>query len=944
LDVEKGYGGTDWEDSLAASKFWKHNIAIRKGLCLLESCANSPNPNPFGGKIMLSETELCEICGHLGLSPQARQVITEIRTSPPVRRVCSAAGNVSVRYPSRKMGVIIQAESHRNELAGIYEKEYDPEILEYYDQPSRIKLVYEAKNGRRIGVWHTPDYFVIRSDSIGWEEWKMEAELLRLAEQMPHRYVREDGVWRCPPGEQYATQLGFFYRVHSSAEIDWGMQRNLLFLEDYLHADPDDMDENIVCSVTSMVAEHSGMVLQDLLATGNFTNDAIFAMIAQGRVYVDLRDAPLAEPQRVKVFRDQATARGYAMAESSAIKGNPYVTTTPGASVVWDGRPWTVVNLGTTQATLLSADGTLIELPQTTFEDMIKAGQLANPADAKALETHPAIQEILSRASPSDFAEANRRYAIIAPRLAGCPADDQNIPKRTIRGWIEKWRQAESCYGCGYVGLLLQYQNCGNRKRKLPDATLDAMEEFIANDYETLKQKTKVAVYGALVRKSEEQGIAAPSYKTFVGAIQRRPRLEQIQKRQGRRAAYQHESFYQELTLTTPRHGDRPFEIGHIDHTLLDIELVCSRTGRNLGRPWGTFLSDAFSRRLLAVTVTFDPPSYRACMMALRECVQRHGRLPQIVVVDGGREFESIYFETLLARYECSKKTRPGAKPRFGSVCERLFGTTNTRFIYNLLGNTQITRNVRQVTKSISPQEQACWTLGQFYTRLCEWAYEIYDTIEHPALGQSPRDAFAMGMTQGGQRRQRLIPYDETFRMLTLPTTRKGTAKVMPHLGVKINGLCYWSDALLDREVEKTQVSVRYDPYDAGAAYAFIKGHWVQCLSEHYSTFAGRSEREIQLATAELHKRNQLHGQQFTFTARKLADFLISLEAEEILLQQRLQDAEAREMLKSNKEQPGASQLEKCNEKDEQRLGACKAPIRQESRPTSESLVTYEDF
>ena len=71
----------------------------------------------------------------------------------------------------------------------------------------------------------------------------------------------------------------------------------------------------------------------------------------------------------------------------------------------------------------------------------------------------------------------------------------------------------------------------------------------------------------------------------------------------------------------------------------------------------------------------------------------------------------------------------------------------------------------------------------------------------------------------------------------------------------------------------------------------------MHCLSEHYAIFAGRSEREIQLATAELRKRNQLHGQQFTITARKLADFLTSLEAEEMLLQQRLRDAEAREML-----------------------------------------------
>ena len=185
---------------------------------------------------MLNETELFQLCQHLSLSPQAQQIIAEVRSSPPVRRVRSVAGNVSVRYPSRKMGVMIQAESHRNELAGIYEKEYDRETLEYYDQPSRIKLIYQAKNGRRVGIWHTPDYFMIRSNGIGWEEWKTEAELPRLAEQMPHRYVREENGWRCPPGEEYAAQFGLFYRVRSSAEIDWGLQRNLLFLEDYLRA------------------------------------------------------------------------------------------------------------------------------------------------------------------------------------------------------------------------------------------------------------------------------------------------------------------------------------------------------------------------------------------------------------------------------------------------------------------------------------------------------------------------------------------------------------------------------------------------------------------------------------------------------------------------------------------------------------------------------------
>jgi transposase InsO family protein len=889
---------------------------------------------------MLNESELHQLYQKLNLSKQAQQVIDGIRSSPPIRRVRSAAGNVSVRYPSQKMGVIIQAESHRNELAGIYEKEYDSGTLEYYDQPSRIKLMYEAKNGRRVGIWHTPDYFVIRRDSIGWEEWKTEAELPRLAEQMPHRYVQEEKVWHCPPGEKYAAQFGFFYRVRSSAEIDWGLQRNLLFLEDYLQADKKGLDENMVSSTVSLVAERFGITLQELLAIGKIPVDIIFAMIVQGQLYVDLRAAPLAEPQRVRVFRDQETAQGYAMVTSFFSGSDPFVTVALGASVVWDGCCWTIVNLGATQTTLLATDGTLINLPQTTFEDLIKTKRLTNSEETKIFGTPSAVHELLSTASPTDFEEANRRYAIIAPRLTGHWLDDKSIPARTSRRWIVRWKKAEARYGCGYVGLLPQYQERGNRQQKLPNNSLDLMKIFIANDYETLKQKTKVSVYGALVLKCEEQGIIAPSYKTFIRAIQNRPRAEQVKKRQGKRAAYQHEAFYQELTLTTPRHGDRPFEIGHIDHTLLDIELVCSHTGRNLGRPWGTFLSDAFSRRLLAVTLTFDPPSYRACMMVLRECVQRHGRLPQIIVVDGGREFESVYFETLLARYECSKKTRPAAKPRFGSICERLFGTTNTRFIYNLLGNTQITRNVRQVTKSVLPQEQACWTLGQFHTRLCEWAYEVYDTIEHPALGQTPQEAFSMGIVQGGQRPQRLIPYDENFRMLTLPTTRKGMAKIMPHLGIKINSLCYWSDALLDPETEKTQVPVRYDPFDAGAAYAFIKGRWVQCLSEHYAIFAGRSEREIQLATTELRKRNQIHGQQFTITARKLADFLTSLEAEELLLEQRLKDIEAREVLA----QPIPATIASHGEERNIHSREIKACSEQKSLTTGENLTPYEDF
>ena len=111
---------------------------------------------------MLSPEELRAWFERLNLSPEARLAIDQVRSSEPVRRVGVGHGNVSGRYPSRKMGVTIQFESHRVELAGIYEMEHDDSVAEFYDQPPSIRLDYLSAEGRHLGVMHTPDFFVIR--------------------------------------------------------------------------------------------------------------------------------------------------------------------------------------------------------------------------------------------------------------------------------------------------------------------------------------------------------------------------------------------------------------------------------------------------------------------------------------------------------------------------------------------------------------------------------------------------------------------------------------------------------------------------------------------------------------------------------------------------------------------------------------------------------------
>ncbi len=896
---------------------------------------------------MLDAEQLLHWCQGLNLTERAESLIQQVRSSAPTRHVQGGRGNVAGRFPSRKMGVTIQFESHKNELARIRELEHDPEVLEYYDQPPTIKLAYRSAGGRRLGVLHTPDFFVLRESAAGWEECKTEEELVLLGEKRPHRYRRDEtGNWRCPPGEEYAAPFSFDYRVRSSAQINWTWQRNIEFLDDYLRADAPPPSDAALTAVHSHLARDLRLTFGELLrlTEGSASRDDLYLMIARGEVYVDLCAAPLTESEQVHVTASRQTATAYSnvaqMPMMARAEPPPVVCLAVGAFIEWDTRRWTVINVGATMIGLLGEGQAFTELPVTAFARLVRAGRIMTVAHNSVPEAHAEVRQRLVAADSNAYAEANRRAEAVRAYLGGERAPESaTVPARTLSRWVKHYRVAQAAFGNGFVGLLPQPRG-GNTRAKLPAASSILLTEFIARDYETLKQKRKFEVYAAYARTCEERGVVAASYKTFCHVVARSPRYEQMRKRQGPRAAYEHQPWHWELELTTPRHGERPFQIAHIDHTELDVELVCSVTGQPLGRPWATFLTDAYSRRLPAIYLTFDPPSYRSCMMVIRECVRRTGRLPQTVVVDGGLEFSGVYFETLLARYECTKKTRPPAQSRFGSVCERLFGTANTQFIHNLQGNTQLMCNVRQVTKAVNPRQHAVWTLGKLSEYLCEWAYEVYDTREHPALGQSPRETFTAGMAQSGERLHRLIPYDENFRLFTLPTTRKGTAKVVPGCGVKINHLYYWAEALRDPDVERTQVEVRFDPYDAGVAYAYVARQWVACYSEYYSVFHERSERELMLASEELRRRHEQHSARFTVTAAKLAQFLASVEAEEVLLRQCLADREAQGARQMSMDDPGAPGLKAVNIEARPPI----ATVHQISEVQDSPLEAYGEF
>ena len=89
---------------------------------------------------MLSSEDFEHWCANIELPAAGRDIVARVRASQPSRSVSSRCRNVVGRFPSRKMGVTIQFESHTVELAAIFELEHDRDVLEYYDQPPPIKL------------------------------------------------------------------------------------------------------------------------------------------------------------------------------------------------------------------------------------------------------------------------------------------------------------------------------------------------------------------------------------------------------------------------------------------------------------------------------------------------------------------------------------------------------------------------------------------------------------------------------------------------------------------------------------------------------------------------------------------------------------------------------------------------------------------------------------
>jgi len=665
----------------------------------------------------------------------------------------------------------------------------------------------------------------------------------------------------------------------------------LNFLSDFFDTSCPSVEPEIATRIIDAFGGKAYVPLADLLKIGDSElTSGVYKLIADEKLYANLNSELLVDVQFVNIYRDRRTAESFQLARSELATARDgeliqSISIEAGRGFQWNGQPWNIVNVGGDKVAIKDEAGTIQTLSRGQILLLVKSGDVQGNL-SEAFSPEYEIGKMIAEASNKDLQEADGRLKELERIRAG---EKPRVCERTLRNWKAKMRASNELLGSTYVGLISKYQECGNRTRRISQAVQDIIQHVIQEFLLGESPKSKQSCYAIVCTLCDREGLIVPSRKTFGEEIKRTTSQHaQVSARYGAKAAYAlSEIVHWKLDNAVPPHGDRAFEIAHIDHTQMDVQLIHSVYGTPMGKPWLTILMDAYTRMVLAYVISYEKPSYRSCMLVIRECIRRHNRVPANIVCDKGNEFFSQYWETLLASLHVTKKTRPTAKGRFGSVIERFFGKANVEVLHQLKGNNTPLQTPRVMSGSHDPRKKAVWTLDELTAEFNDYLENTYSRLTHPALGVSPKVAEETSLRNSGVRNVRILNWSPILALLCLPEVKGGDRRIVANRGIKLNRTYYFHPMLNVPSLANTRASVRYDPFDYGLIYAKVGKEWLPCSCPEAAQLKGRTEKEVRLLTYELREtQNSPAAERQNYILRG-QQLLSDHKKEKILIQQK---------------------------------------------------------
>lgn len=405
-------------------------------------------------------------------------------------------------------------------------------------------------------------------------------------------------------------------------------------------------------------------------------------------------------------------------------------------------------------------EGTARVLPPSILDELSTAPQAERQIPGDLASLPPDVQEsarqrahyvrAVHNAGPGGLTP-NRLTPII--EKARKARGDETAPSwRSVVRWVRAFETGGSV-------LALVGERRGNAHSRISTPVHDLMDQAVEEFFLTLARRslksTLIALNGKIDRENEllpdDQQLPRASYRSLRRFVLQLDRFEVMARRFGEKYARRWFKAYKKGPVASS-----PLELVLVDHTILDVEVAYLGLLR-LGRPTITVMLDLYTRMILSIHVSFEPPSYACVLEAMRMCIlpkddliqdlQRRGIIkndwpifgvPDCLLLDNGKEFRGRDLQNAAAHFGVDLRFSPPRMPWFKGPIERFLLTIKDSLVAALPSRTFPLKEIQPEEKNNSPVID----LEDLRTILIKWVVDVYHQTPHRSNGLTPAAMF----------------------------------------------------------------------------------------------------------------------------------------------------------------------------------------------------------
>jgi putative transposase len=339
-------------------------------------------------------------------------------------------------------------------------------------------------------------------------------------------------------------------------------------------------------------------------------------------------------------------------------------------------------------------------------------------------------------------------------------------------------------------------------------------------------------------------------------------------------------------SVTAHRVTQAPLERGEIDHTQFDLMVIDDVSGMPLGRPWLTACIDDYTRTILGICISFDPPSYLTVARCLKHAFSPKASLrrdfPDIVnpwlaygvmrelSMDNGVEFHCESLENACLTLGIESHYSARKTPWFKGKIERWMGSVNGAVAHVNPGTTF--SNIFEKDE-YDPLKHAVVRYSTLKKIVMKWIADVYHQKPHRGLDNIPPTV----MWERSIRVEDIPVPDDPARLDAI--LGKSETRTLTHKGIEIFTLFYNSPELsaLRRTLGKSlDVEIRIDSSDIGQIIVFSPDKrqmfTVPALDQAYA--AGSSEFQHRLCKRWASRENKFDPRGWLEAKLRIAEMI----------------------------------------------------------------------